>query len=74
MAGVVLRDTNAALNSVWGGQREKKVTPRRGHYQQYGPQTRILLKDFFLLTASECAPEDSNGLERGMRRIFFLCS
>ena len=73
MAVVVLRDTNAALNSVWGGQRENKVTPRRGHYQRYGPQTRILLKDFFLLTASECAPEDSNGLERRMRRIS-LCS
>ena len=45
MAGVVLRDTNAALNSVWGGQRENKVTPRRGHYQVYGPETIILLKE-----------------------------
>ena len=42
---VVLQETNAALNSVWGGQRENKVTPRRGHYQVYGPQTIILLKE-----------------------------
>ena len=46
MTGVVLRDTNAALNSFWGGQNENKVTPRRRHYQQYGPQTIILFKDF----------------------------
>ena len=45
MAGVVLRDTNAVLNSVWGGQRENKVTPHRGHYQVYGPETIILLKE-----------------------------
>ena len=45
MTGVVLRDTNAVLNSVWGGQRENKVTPRRGHYQVYGPETIILLKE-----------------------------
>ena len=68
-ADVVFQETNAALNSFWGGQKENKVTPRRGHYQLYGPQTIILLKDFFLLTALECAPEDSNGLERRMRRI-----
>ena len=73
-ADVVFQETNAVLNSFWGGQEENAVTPRRGHYQLYGPQTRILLKDFlFLLTVSECAPEDSNGLERRMRRIS-LCS
>ena len=74
MADLVFQETSGALNSFWSEQNEDKATPRRRHYQQYGPQTRILLKDFFLLTASECAPEDSNGLERGMRRIFFLCS
>ena len=47
-ADVVFQETNAVLNSFWGGQEENKVTPRRGHYQQYGPQTRILLKDFFI--------------------------
>ena len=46
VTGVVLQETNAALNSVWGGQNENKATPRQGHYQLYGPQTIILLKDF----------------------------
>ena len=46
-ADVVFQETNAVLNSFGGGQEEDKVTPRRGHYQLYGPQTRILLKDFF---------------------------
>ena len=36
-------------------------------------QTGILLKEFFYLSmVLQCAPEDSNGLERGMRRIFFF--
>ena len=72
MIDVVFEETNAACNSFWSGQKENRVTPRRRHYQQYGPQTIILFKGFFLLTALECVPENSNELERRMRRIF-LC-
>ena len=67
---VVVEETNAARN-CFGAKKENKVTPRRGHYQQYDPYTIILLKGFFLLTALGCAPENSNGLERRMRRTSF---
>ena len=67
---VVVQESNVACTCFRSDQKENKVTPRRGHYQQYDPQTIILLKGFcFLLTALECAPENSNGLERRMRRI-----
>ena len=49
------------------------MAPRRGHYQQRDPQTIILIKGFFfVLTALAYGLEDSNGLERRMRRIAFL--
>ena len=55
-ADVVFRETNAVLNSFWGEQGENKVTPRRGHYQQYGPQTIILLNDFFFVNGFRMRP------------------
>ena len=55
-ADVVFQETNAVLNSFWGGQEENAVTPRRGHYQLYGPQTRILLKDFFFVNGFRMRP------------------
>ena len=72
LTDVAFAETNAACNSVWSGQFENKVTPRRGHYQQSDPQTVIFVKDFFLLTALECVPGNCNGLERRMRRIAFF--
>ena len=46
VADLVFQETSGALNSFWSEQNEDKATPRRRHYQQYGPQTRILFKDF----------------------------
>ena len=53
---VVFQETEAALNSFWRGQKENEVAPRRGHYQQYGPQTIILLKRFFLVNGFRMRP------------------
>ena len=47
MTDVVVEETNAACN-CFGAKKENKVTPRRRHYQQYDPETIILLKGFFV--------------------------
>ena len=67
---VVFQETNVVVISFWSGRKQNEVTPRRRHYQQCDPQTIILLKGFFVLTALGCVPINSNGLERRMRRIF----
>ena len=46
VADVIFQERSAAFNSFRSEQKENKVAPRRRHYQQYGPQTIILLKDF----------------------------
>ena len=49
------------------------MVPRRRHYQQYGPQTIILLGGpFFLLTALKCVPENSNGLLWAVMGLFLM--
>ena len=40
---MVVEETNAACNCFGLEQKENKVTPRRGHYQQYDPQTATSL-------------------------------
>ena len=64
---VVFQETNVVVISFWSGRKQNEVTPRRRHYQQCDPQTIILLKGFFLLTALECVRCHSNELERRMR-------
>ena len=72
VTGVAFQETDAASN-CFGANKENKVAARRGHYQQCGPQTIILIKGFFfVLTALAYGLEDSNGLERRMRRIASL--
>ena len=43
----VFQETNAARTCFRIEQIENKMTPRRGHHQQYDPQTIILPKGFF---------------------------
>ena len=54
---VVVEETNAACNCFGLEQKENKVTPRRGHYQQYDPQTIILLKGFFFVNGFRMRPD-----------------
>ena len=55
---VEFETTNAACNCFGLEQKEDKVTPRRRHYQQYDPETIIILKGFFFVNGFKMRPEE----------------